>query len=263
MTPVPRLEDTHESMKRTISHYDVVLDLLQDLIQAAIPTNLVIASSKADFLQQLVSALLSSQATSETLEIPSSQDDDHIVDQHSPSEPAIHPLLIPTLHQLATSKQIHLAFCPTIDSLRAYLASHAVPPSHIDGQPPALQVVLLNAIGLHHGTSEFSLQGLSRTLALAVSSAAARRALHLKLIELADIDDPTNPAYGHRLWDAQVPLLNGSVRLAGEGASWAGRVIKVRMVAGRWFEFEKSQPPDNVPEENKRPVDKATEEMLV
>jgi hypothetical protein len=225
-------------MRRTIARHRSTTELLEDIIRSRKRTALLICSSKDDFLHQLIPALLDSPTSPAAPAIPSSNDED-VVEPGPPSAgvPQRHSLLIPTLKQLAATKQVQLAFCPTIDTLRAYLASHVRPSADTDPTSPL--VVLVNAIALHHGTSEFSVQGLSRTLALAVSSAAAIQAPHIRLVECADVHDPTNPACGPSLWDAQVPLLSGSVRLAGEGASWAGRLTSVKRIAGRWFKFER------------------------
>jgi hypothetical protein len=102
-------------------------------------------------------------------------------------------------------------------------------------------MLIFKLIQLHHSTSEFSAQGLSRTLACVVSAAARSNVTHLRLVECNDLRDPSNPHGGARIWNEQVPLLSWSVRIGGEGASWAGRAISVRHIAARWFKFEKSR----------------------
>ena len=118
-------------------------------------------------------------------------------------------------------------------------------------------------MSLHHGTSEFSVQGLSRSLSLAVSAAAARSATQLRLAECADVHDPSNPAMGFRVWDSQVPLLSGSVRLSGEGGNWAGRSISVRRVVARWFIFEERKRREEEHEVEKPRDDSGMEEEML
>lgn len=62
--------------------------------------------------------------------------------------------------------------------------------------------------------------------------------MDLRLVECKNFHDLDDPNRGYSLWDTQVPLLSGSVRLGGNGADWAGRAISVKMIASRWFEFE-------------------------
>lgn len=58
------------------------------------------------------------------------------------------------------------------------------------------------------------------------------------LCECTNAVDPTNARWGGGLWDTQVPLLNGSVRLRGEEGNWGGRGVSVKQIAQRWFEFD-------------------------
>ena len=62
--------------------------------------------------------------------------------------------------------------------------------------------------------------------------------MHLRHVECKDFHDVENSDRGYGLWTVQVPLLSGSVRLGGDGVSWAGRTISVKSVASRWMSFE-------------------------
>lgn len=42
---------------------------------------------------------------------------------------------------------------------------------------------------------------------------------------------------GGDLWEARVPLLNGTVRFGGEERVWAGRSVTCRRVVERWCVF--------------------------
>ena len=228
-------------MKATITNFEYATDLLEHLIDShASPTTLAICSTRKDFLAQIAPAIL----TPRPQEIPPSQES-FIDDDPTPkSSPLPHRLLIPTLQLLARCRTIKLVYCPSIDTLRAYLSSYAapvvVPESTGSVSSPKPLLAILDLVLLHHATSEFSVQGLMRTFASAVE-AANRNSMDLLLCESKDIHDPTNPSRGPRLWDTDVPLLSGSVRLGSGGASFAGRMVSVRRVAGRWFSFEKSR----------------------
>ena len=201
-------------MQQIITKYEYCLELLEDFTNRSQATaiTIVVCASRSDFLRQLVQ-----------------QSRYHTKSGHS--------LLSPTLSLVATGSRIHLAFCPTVPTLRAYLSTYASPkplPEPSTNASPYL--VVLDILSLHHSTSEFTLQGLSRSLSAAVS-AAHRTSSDLSLVECQDINDPTNPACGSRLWNAQVPLLSASVKLRQDGTRWGGRATPVRRIAARWFTF--------------------------
>ena len=223
-------------MERIITYFDYATDLLEHLVDRhSGHTSLVICSTRNDFLDQVTPTILTPQPQ----EIPASQDS--LGDDDPTSSPLPHRLLIPTLQLLARSRAVQLVYCPSIDTLRAYLSSYAAPAVAREStsltSSPNRQLAILDLVLLHHATSEFSVQGLMRTFAAAVE-AANRNSLNLMLCECKDIHDPTNPNRGSRLWDTDLPLLSGSVRLGSAGSSFAGRMVSVRRVAGRWFSFE-------------------------
>lgn len=149
----------------------------------------------------------------------------------------------PTLHFLAAAENTRLVFCPSIPTLRAYLASLPSTLSQVrtTTQPssPTTQVLILNILALHDGTSEFSLQGLSRSCAL-LASCAARLGpeVSVQVLECVDVRDRESVYNGPRLWDAEVPLLSGSIKIGEAGQGWAQRTIPVKKVAERWLRFE-------------------------
>lgn len=97
-------------------------------------------------------------------------------------------------------------------------------------------LAVLDLLALHIPTSEFSAQGLSRTLAMTVE-VSARERMDLVLCECQNAVDPASRETGGRLWYEHVPILNGSVRMGGEDSSWGGRGVPVKRVAERWFQF--------------------------
>ncbi|KAL9044732.1 MAG: hypothetical protein Q9214_002148 [Letrouitia sp. 1 TL-2023] len=164
-------------------------------------------------------------------------------------------LLARTIHLLVTSRTVTAAFTPSMPHLRAYLASHrgvGQPVINVtDFQRPSSGVPLMAVFGLielHRSTSEFSAQGLSRTLAAAVEAASAAR---MKLIIAEDpilspgLNDegkemPIDGSVEDR-WNEQVPVLNGSVRVAGDDRIWAGKTVKVGRILAKWCKIYKYQ----------------------
>jgi hypothetical protein len=206
---------------RTIASCDSVSDLLQQLLEGNSDTHLIVCATKAEFLGQLTAAIRSQRA--------------------DPDTAMSHDLLTKTIGLLARSSKIRLAFCPSLESLRAYLAifNPAGGVATVDGTRSHDQGLLavLDMVALHVTTSEFSAQGLSRTLASAVE-AGSRAGMHLRLYECLNALNRSSADWGRKLWEVNVPLLNGSVRMRGDESTWGKRGITVKRVAERWFEFD-------------------------
>ncbi|RMD45114.1 hypothetical protein DV735_g118, partial [Chaetothyriales sp. CBS 134920] len=204
-------------MPQVTVEFDWAIDLLGFLVRDTphLPTTLVVCSSKQDFSTELLGQIRAQekQATARATALSSS-------------------VLTPTLGLLAASQSVKIVYCPSLPVLRAYLAKYT---ASTDAYQHRLEV--LDLIALHHGTSEFTLQGISRTLASLVSAACHSRA-DLRLVECCSVDDPANPFRGPRLWEAEVPLLSGSIKMGEEASRWGRRGISVRKIASRWFSFQ-------------------------
>ena len=200
---------------------------------------LVICSTQDQFLQDLLSECQTEEAT-----MRASGDASLSHEQH--------PLLVPTIHLLATSRNIKVIFAPTLPHLRAYLAIHEASENLEDvkiayekpGTTPQF-LAILNALQLHQLSGELSAQGLSRTFAAAVD-AAARTKVQLIIADVrsqedTDLDGMETENHGppNDPWSQQVPLLNGSVRFGSNQRLWAGRTVEARQVARRWSRFIK------------------------
>lgn len=206
--------------------------------QSASPTTLIICSDQSSFLQDLAYSLEQHRGT----------------DQGD----SLKHLLVPTLHNLATTRHIKLAFCASVQALLAYLTAYDRPGYvHFEESEGRERLVIVNPLALHKPTSSFSVQGLSRLFAAAVETAQRTGAtLHLVECEggwqiqhvhaeddalMLEGDDggsfaaePQNP------WDQDVSILNVSARRFGSSAgerAWAGRVVKAKRIAARWFRF--------------------------
>lgn len=126
---------------------------------------------------------------------------------------------------------------------------------------------------LHHGTSEWSAQGLGNTCA-ALVEAGKRAGRRIVLVEerregneeegagedggeeREDAHDNDGEDNGDRnmrmgtgvgeygvkgIWHEKLPILSGSLRRAGAEAEYGGRTVEVGIVLRRWFTFERGE----------------------
>ncbi|MCJ1405592.1 hypothetical protein MMC11_008820 [Xylographa trunciseda] len=215
-----------------------LLSFLDMLLQShASPSTLVICCTREDFLQTLLSTCRSSEK------------DISLTSEHADTYAFTKSLFTPTIHLLATSRTINLAFTPTLTSLRAYLATYEPPldptgPSVTYDKPGKRTPILgiLNILEVHRGTSDFSAQGISRTFASAIA-AAVRSNMQLLVNELpgsegGDEEREFQIQYSEgKPWTEQVPLLCGSLRFGDDQKIWAGRTVEIRQVVARWCRF--------------------------
>lgn len=209
-------------LRRAVASSRLVTDLLQQLLDTGAETHLVVCGTRTEFLLQLSWAIRAEHA--------------------DPDSASRHDLLRKTIGLLANSSKIQLAFCPSLESLRAYLA--VLRPADASQYQNELgkhrndpMLVIQDMVALHASTTEFSAQGLSRTFAASAES-ASRANMDLLLCECTNAVDPTSADWGSKLWDTRVPLLNGSVRIRGEEGNWCGRGVSTKQVAQRWFDFD-------------------------
>ena len=218
------------------------------------PTILVICSSRATFLDHLRASIHSDNAN------------DGQSSQFESSSDKSHRLLTPTIHLLATSRTIDVAFAPTLPHLRAFLASQApqgqLPSTLKDSERPSSRVPILAIFGLvalHRPTSDYSVQGLSRTLATAVETASAA-SMKLVIIEerrfFSDqvdegMEAPTSK-FMEDPWSEEVPILNSSSRFGREDSIWAGKTLKIGKILARWCKIH--SPPKLSDAEDQAPV---------
>ncbi|KAL8698212.1 MAG: hypothetical protein Q9224_001951 [Gallowayella concinna] len=195
------------------------------------PTTVIICSSREAFLENLQSSLNAVNSDDPPTVTGEMQD-------------MVHPLFIPTIHQLAASKSVVMVFASSLPHLRAYLASYstAIRDSLYESAlvKPRLDdpiLAIYGLINLHRSTTEYSVQGLSRSLANA-AEAAEIGGMRLLLVENsadsvpeAASETPKDP------WTEQVPLLNSSIILS-QDRGWAGRMVDIRSVLAKWCEVK-------------------------
>lgn len=204
------------------------------------PSTIVIASTREAFLESMQTSLNAANP-----------DDPSAVSGEV--EKMLHPLIVPIIHQVAASKTISVAFAPSLPHLRAYLASytqirHSLPESPILAKPgqhgPMLAVY--GMINLHRATTEYSVQGLSRSLAIA-AEIADTWGMRLLVVEdsgdwesLAVEDVPGADSETLKdSWMEQVPLLNSST-IQSDDRIWAGRTVEIRAVLEKWCNVPRS-----------------------
>ncbi|KAL6710077.1 hypothetical protein ACN47E_009868 [Coniothyrium glycines] len=217
-----------------------LLDYVLTTQTDALSTTLIICSSREAFLEHLACSL----------------DHERPVD----STRSLQKLLTPTLHNLYTTRHVKLAFCASVQTLLAYMTAYdraEAAHGEILGQDRKQRLVLVNVLALHAPSSSFSAQGLSRTFALAAETALRVQA-QLLLVECqdhfrhlgarieGDVDitdeleqEPTGIEVSDP-WEQEVSILNVSARRFGSShgeRAWAGRTIKIKRIAGRWFRF--------------------------
>ncbi|QSZ34205.1 hypothetical protein DSL72_005794 [Monilinia vaccinii-corymbosi] len=197
-----------------------------------------------------------------------------------------HPLLLKTLHQISLSRHISLIYVPTTAHLRAYLSTRTPEAtSKVEGPPDrkwdkvgrqGAMTVVYGLVELHRDTSEWSAQGLSKSLAglvemgrrdervVACLEERERETGRDEEIEIevdgdgegvfdGEINDQGRigsdenmgrEKHARKGWDEKVPMLNISVRRAGfqgEDSGWSGRTVEVGRIFARWFDFGKAE----------------------
>ncbi|KAF2829243.1 hypothetical protein CC86DRAFT_403892 [Ophiobolus disseminans] len=207
-------------------------------------TTLIICSSRETFLQDLLQSLQQNRSDDE--------------DQDS----TLQDLATPSLHNLFTTRHIKLAFCASVQALLAYLTAYGREglTHSVEGQAKP-RLFLVNALALHAPTPSFSAQGLSRAFAAATETALNTNALlcvvecqvKLRKAENDDYEDTnmsnadendqvSEKSEGERdPWEQEVSILNVSSRRFGSNSgerAWAGRTVKTRSIAERWFLFQ-------------------------
>jgi hypothetical protein len=219
------------------------------------PTTVVICQPRSTFLFSLLTSV---PQTLQAQPLPPPEDGfSHPQAEHTSEPKPLHSLLIPTLHQVATSRHINLVFIPTLSHFRAYLAVFSSSKAVGKGPPeqkfdrPGKKMPLLVVYGLlelHRDTSEWSAQGLGNSTAGLVE-AGWRTGRKIVVLEergindgLGDIGEEERRNNRSNFWEEGVPMLNGSVRRAGlesEEGGWSGRTVEVGRILARWFKFGK------------------------
>lgn len=230
-----------------VLHAPTLPKLLQDIVQAqssAPQTTIVICSSRETFLQDLLRSL--EQDPNDGQNLGSSLQD----------------LVTPSLHNLSSTRHVQLAFCASVPALLAYLTSYGrdAPSPHTKDSQQKPRLVVVSPLALHAPTPSFSAQGLSRAFA-AMTETALRSNVVLQVVECqgkrarteindsedVDMNEGAEDLMEERLdekdpWDQEVAILNVSARRFGSNSgerAWAGRTVKAKSVAARWFRFQK------------------------
>jgi len=227
------------------------------------PTTLIICQPRASFLCSLLASVPTPHTSSieDEEEAPPADEEPLLRDpsDNDSTPPTIHPLLLPTLRQVAASRCVNLVFLPTVSHLRACLAVFGMDVESgqrdeaLRSWDPNMQrkkvplLVVYGLVELHRDTSEWSAQGIGNSTA-AVVEAGWRTGRNVVLVEERNMtiehrgvgDEGEEVRKLSKCWEERVPMLNGSVRRAGfesaDGA-WSGRTVEVGRILARWFKF--------------------------
>jgi hypothetical protein len=234
------------------------------LNHTAYPTTILICKPRAAFLESLLSSISSPlgpttpHSPTSNNDLPSSPPNPTTDDTSDPSH-SKHPLLLKTLHQISVSRYISLIYIPTVSHYRAYV-SVLPQPSKVPAPPDRIwekkgdkeaRLIVYGLVELHRNTSEWSAQGLGRSLAGLVE-AGSRDGRGVVCLEegmwerndedLEDEEEVRRRAWSG--WNERVPMLNGSVRRGGlgdEDSGWSGRTVEVGRIFAKWFKFGKAE----------------------
>ena len=222
------------SSRRTAIAFPRWTALLSHLLSSDHGIHLIICMSKENFAENVIAGSLSGNTV-----LPAGHLD------------LIPSILTPSLSFAQSSRNISVTFAPSLMHLRAHLVGFMEPcpdssddkESRDDSEPPLI-LALVGLLNLHTPTSEFSAQGLSRTLALAVD-AADQRGSGLQIAELTDrtMHDSDDQG-GHTPpgpWKQNVPLLNSSIRSQGDDQIWAGRSLEYGSVVRAWCQLQQPE----------------------
>ena len=198
-----------------------ISDCIESVLAQDAPTLLVACSSREDFYRHL-----STEFSPASTEEAAGNSEGH-------SAP-LPPLLNPTIRLIARSRNVQLVFTPSLMHLRAYAS--VLPFGKL--QDPPRKLVFLDLLELHRSASEFSAQGISRTLALLVDVAAQCR-VPLEIMEVckpAQVGEDAGTSTS--LFAVRVPILSRSPR-SGEERAWAGRDVEIKSIMSKWFQVTK------------------------
>ena len=159
-------------------------------------------------------------------------------------------LITPNLNNIALIRNVSVVFTPTLAQLRAYLSSgrlnfispcNAMRTGFSTIQPSQSLIAIYGSLNLHYGISEFSAQGLSRTMSLTVEATRLAGAGLLmaecdRTAEQNAGEDSTTPFTDTLIspFAMRVPVLN---RITGHGRDerfWAGKIVQVGRIWARW-----------------------------
>lgn len=259
---------------RAVAHppTDPVTLLHSLLTSPAYPAIVLVCATQADFVREL------------------------LYDSNVENATTTHRLLRPTLHALSIAPHISTVFTPTVSHLRAWLTVAdkyffaPYPPSQPFDAPKNVsnaetnrpaeahrggRLVVWNLVRNSCHTSEWSVQGLSETLAAlidcgqrlgcsialaeAVDSATEMEqhnvgtddedeAMHDVPVETEDQDNgnhagddigtPEAVPAQNNIYHRRLPMLNGSSRRPGldDSSVWSGRTVEVGVVLKRWLQ---------------------------
>ena len=197
----------------------------------------IICSSREDFIQKLQLDYASRQDRGSDTASHNSTAEDFLLSQS---------FISPTIQVIASSRNVRLVYMLSLAHLRAFLSAlehTGEERTWSSGQLPILALVA--PLNLHRSTGDFSAQGISRTIALAVET-AEREIMHLHIVEFVRADstehsivDGDGGSANSHPWKEAIPLLNGSIRPRPDEHTFAGRTVEIGSIVGKWCRMDK------------------------
>lgn len=217
-----------ESLAQTFTNASVfITHLLENEI---LPTIVIFCGSRESLLEELLS--------STTLQSPDAEDEQSGV--------GLSLLLTNTIELLALTPSIKIVYVESILHARAYLSTLDGQLDHFEfnvaSQRPTLAIWGL--IHAHKMTSEYTAQGVFRSLSLAID-AAHYTCRGLVVAECSLIDGRTRDEEEPNVtdagfWEQRIPLLNQSIKLDRDRRQLAGQGIAIRDIVRKWCTIKES-----------------------
>jgi hypothetical protein len=243
-----------DSLRPIVLEVASIADLIEYIVSHRAPPNtLIVCSSRAAFVENL------QHSRYHASDFNDNEVDERLREETSPAACGVElERFAPTLRMLSESRNVRVVFCSDVAQLRGYLAVYSTKATMQQEQPlgsharvPLLTV--LNPIGLHRHTSDFSARGLNRTMSVAVEAASQSHS-KLVLVEIFEAfsssddagsannsppeatinDSSTNP------WLEEISMMNVTTKAFGIGdRGWVGRTVTIGAVLERWCCFKK------------------------
>jgi len=222
------------------------------------PVTLMVCQPRDRFLQSLL------QSTPTISHIPPASPEGSDANAHDTAteNPFLrHDLLVPTIQQVLTSRNIDVVFVQSLSHLRAYLAvfhsSKQKDTRYLDDDRCLIKeqslLMVYGMLELHRDTTEWSAQGLSQTLANIVHTGYHNH-LDIMLVEETRQQHNSEDSEAEELsareirklrrqealhvWDEEVPVLSGGSSKKVVEGGWSGRKVEIGRILKRWFRFE-------------------------
>ncbi|KAF8541500.1 hypothetical protein BDD12DRAFT_829060 [Trichophaea hybrida] len=134
-----------------------------------------------------------------------------------------------SLQMIAAATNVQIVFAPSLLHLRGFLST--IPPHPRNDEILAVWGLVM----AHRETSQFSVQGLGRTVASLVDAGIRSG----RTVVIGDCGAVEKYGEFKMWWEDSVPLLNTSAKVGSLSGTVIGKTVPVSKILGRWFHFPK------------------------